>query len=254
MQNGLIKQSLDLDQASAGSFKVDPRHGSIVDIGVANGKLLVVQQFALSVLDAPYDDAGFNLRLLTVSFKEIIPGTARALGDKILFFTFGGMCSFDGRNVELLDINYEYKSGTEYFSFILENRYFMSDLGRIKTLVVERFFDSHFFLDVGSLEEGVKTKRVWESDNFALGYAATRQFVQQIRVRTSGQVIVTVITEARQQQIVLNGREGIQTININLKGGVFRLRLESEDENIRISDLSVVIGFASSSIGTIRIG
>jgi len=168
MQNGLIKQSLDLDQASAGSFKVDPRHGSIVDIGVANGKLLVVQQFALSVLDAPYDDAGFNLRLLTVSFKEIIPGTARALGDKILFFTFGGMCSFDGRNVELLDINYEYKSGTEYFSFILENRYFMSDLGRIKTLVVERFFDSHFFLDVGSLEEGVKTKRVWESDNFAL--------------------------------------------------------------------------------------
>ena len=244
-----------LESESAGSFLIDSKYGYIVDIGVVNGKLLIVQQFALSALDAPYDSNGFNLQLLTISYKEIVPGTARTLGDSVFFLTFGGMCRFDGRNITLLDIDFGHVSEAQYFSFIYENRYYLADVDkREQALVIERFFESCFFLDTSATRQDAKSNLIWESSDFALGYAATRQFVQQVRIRTSGDAVIIIQTEQRQQRIVLNGRDAIQTVNINLKGGVFKVRLESNDSNIKISDLSVVIGFVSNSIGTIRIG
>jgi len=258
LNGGVFKREMNenwletIEKASSGSFIVDPLHGHLLDIGVSNGRLLVVQQFALSTLSAPYEESGFNLELLTVSYKQILPGTARTLGDNIFFFTYGGMCQFNGRQVTLLDIDYKYISGTEYFAFILENRYYLSILGsNCKTLVLERFFDSYFFVDSKSEKPNLC---VWESTDFALGYASTRQFIKQLRVRTTGKIIVMVKTEKREQRIVLNGRETIQAVNINLKGGAFRVRFETNEDNVQITDLAVVIGFVSDSIGTIRIG
>ncbi|MCL2846364.1 MAG: hypothetical protein FWE38_01610, partial [Firmicutes bacterium] len=51
-------------------------------------------------------------------------------------------------------------------------------------------------------------------------------------------------TESRDQRIEVSAAEGIQRINTNLKGETFRIRIETNERNVEITDIAAVIGFA----------
>jgi len=149
--------------------------------------------------------------------------------------THGGMCRVQrNARVQLLD-NIPVHNAVGG-SWIQDNRYHIEADGKI--LVIEKFFDSWFYISNA-------TTRCWESDNFMIGYAASRQFIKQIRLRTNANLTLTVLSESREQRIQIRARDRIQTLNVNLKGESFRLRIETHDPNTVITDLTAVIGFST---------
>ena len=101
-------------------------------------------------------------------------------------------------------------------------------------------YDSPFLPSEGS--EGL-----WESDWFSLSYAATRQWLKQIRLRVTGDVVVTVLTEGREQRINLRGSDSAQRLNVNLKGEAFKIRIESSNRECSLSDLVCVVAFGRAN-------
>lgn len=222
----------------SGSFRVDEKLGRILDLLQFGNQLLIVQQFGLSTLDVSFDPNNFRLTTLVHSNSEIVQHTCNVLGDTIYFLTHGGMCRVRNGRLELLNIEYEYSGFSQYISTIHNNTYFLSTGGVI--IGIENFHDSYFFW------AGHNTM-FWESDDFSLGYAATRQFLKQIRLRTSGDITIRVITENREQLLQVRGGAGIQRINVNIKGEAFRLRIDAPTAGITITDLTAVIGFAPAN-------
>jgi len=214
------------------AFRVDERLGRLLGFDILGSQLLLIQQFGLAVVDVTFDASEFNMRTLAHVHERIIDGTCRVLGESVVFLTAGGMCRV-GRNgrLQLLDIPLPNQYGQ---AWVEESRYHL-DVGD-RVLVIENFFDSWFFLG-GS--------RHWVSDHFMVGYAANRQFIKQVRLETSADLTLTVLSESREQRIQIRGKEGVQTINVNLKGESFRLRIETDSDDIRITGLTAVVGFTN---------
>ena len=222
-------------EPSAGSFSMDQRLGNVIGFAVFGKLLLIVCAFGLATLDATFDASGFTVNILSDSYKEIVPGTTQVLGDSIFFMTLGGMCRVIRNRLQLLDIDVEFDPGIAYTSQVLDNRYVLGGMPQ-GSLVIEKFFDSHFYVNnLGTY--------VWESDMFSLSYAASRQFLKQIRLRTSGPLNIVISNEIRSQHLTLQASNDVQRINVNLKGEAFKLRIETDRENVRIDGLVAVIGF-----------
>jgi len=215
------------DEGLSGSLRVDKRFGEIMGLDVYGNRLLIIQRFGFATLESAFDPSMFNLQPFAKSYEPIVDGTVRVLGDTIIFLTNGGMCrvSRNGQ-VQLLDIPMPNQT---FGSWIENNRYHLQLLDSV--LVIEKFFDSFFYLTDGYL---------WESDDFSVGYAANRQFVKQVRIKTSADITLTVLNEKREQRVQVRGRNRVQTLNINLKGESFRIRIEGASN---VTDLVVVIGF-----------
>ena len=215
------------------AFRVDERLGRIIGFDVFGSQLLLVQEFGLAVVDVTFDAGEFNMQTFAKSYERIVVGTCRVLGDTVIFLTSGGMCRV-GRNgrLQLLDIPIPHESGV---AWVEENRYHLC-VGD-KVLVIEKFFDSWFYLG--------RAVRSWTSDHFMVGYAANRQFIKQVRLETSADLMMTVMSESREQRIQVRGKEGVQTINVNLKGESFGLRIDTDEDEIRVTGLTAVVGFTN---------
>ena len=220
------------EEGLSGSFRVDERLGEVIGFDILGHKLLIIQRFGLATLESAFDPLGFNMQTLVKTFEAIVSGTARVLGDYVIFLTTGGMCRV-GRNgrLQLLDIPNPERVRR---SWIEDNRYHLQLEDKI--LVIEKFFDSFFYLS---------ERKVWESDHFMVGYAANRQFIKQIRLRTTADITLTIMNENREQQIQVRGRSRVQTLNVNLRGESFRLRIETKATELQVTDLVAVIGFVT---------
>ncbi|MCL2755927.1 MAG: hypothetical protein FWE45_02630 [Firmicutes bacterium] len=227
-----------ITEGSSGQFKVDERFGRLLGLELFGNKLLVIQEFGFSTLDIAFDASEFNLQILVKTYEHIIPNTARVLGDTVFFLTAGGMCRIRRGIVELLDIDVVFNVAHKYVSVIHQNRYHL--VLESKILVIEKFFDSFFYIDKNS--DNAK----WATDFFALGYAADRQFLKQIRLCTSSDLTIVIVTESREQRINVRGRNNVQRINLNIKGDAFKIEFETNAENIEISNLVAVVGFLPS--------
>lgn len=221
----------------SGQLRVDERFGEIIGFEILENRLLVIQRFGLSTLESAFDPSAFKLRPLAKTYEAIVDGTARVLGETVIFLTKGGMCRI-GRNarLQLLDIPHTHVANHNYTSTIHENRYHLQLPDR--TLVIEKFLGSWFYLIPSAT-------RLWESDNFSVGYAANRQFLKQIRLRTTADLTLTIMTEAREQRIQIKARDRTQTLGINLRGESFRLSIKTDSPTAQISELVAVIGFVT---------
>jgi len=219
------------------AFRVDERLGRLLGFDILGSQLLLIQQFGLAVVDVTFDAGEFNMRTLAHVHERIIDGTCRVLGESVVFLTAGGMCRVLGNGrLQLLDIPVGALGQRPNVSWVEENRYHL-DVGD-RVLVIEKFFDSWFYLSDA-------TSRLWTSDHFMVGYAANRQFIKQVRLETSADLTLTVLSESREQRIQVRGKKGVQTINVNLKGESFRLRIEADSDDIRVTGLTAVVGFTN---------
>jgi len=213
--------------------------GIATGLEILGGKLLVVCRFGFLLLDPLYDPAEFRIQTYAHSPSEIISNTAKVLGDSVFFATWDGLCEcMPGGRIRRLDIDIPLTQAW-LAARTLNGRYcLLFERGRM--LLIERFHDSHFFLAAPQLGE----PRVWQSGEFQLGYGAGRQFMKQIRIRTNAPLTIIASTESRDQRIEVSAAEGIQRINTNLKGETFRIRIETNERNVEITDIAAVIGFA----------
>ena len=254
----------------AGSFCPEANLGKILGFGVYNGKVLLVRQYGFSSLDATFDPAGFNLTTLAHSYEEIIQGSAQTLGDSIIFATRGGLCRVTGGKVELLDIEVTIPEGiSETPSIVYENKYYVA-LGD-KITVIEKFFDSWSLIAntkvlafaqvrndefsalafingtdgaVYQIEQSDTTEtKTWESDWFNLTYAAGGQYLKQILVKTAYPVVLAVMNNKTVRRLALNGNNDVRCVNLNLKGDMFKIVIETGEPHADITELSAVIGF-----------
>ena len=88
-----------------------------------------------------------------------------------------------------------------------------------------------------------KIQQSWESDWFFLGYATTKQYVRRVLVHTVGDIELVVMNTTRERRINVSGSDVIQTINLNLKGEAFKVKVISRTSNTDISSLSVTVGW-----------
>jgi len=219
-----------------GRFTTPLELGNIIGLEVFQGKLLVITVNGLITVDGAFDQSEFRIETFARSYSPIIPETVRVLGETIFFATDNGMCSVgaNGRT-SLLDVT-DFSTQGIQFATVVGNQYLLSYAsGRL--LTIEKFFESYYYLSHGM------TQHVWETDSFSLGYAAGRQFLKQIRLRTSGDLVIIARTENREQRIQVRANNRTQRININLKGEAFSLRLETNNPSINVTDLVAVIGF-----------
>jgi len=86
--------------------------------------------------------------------------------------------------------------------------------------------------------------KYWESDFFALTYAATSQFLRAVLIRTQTPIdLIVMNNRGAQQRISLDPRDDIQRINLNFRGELFKLGLLGKGLDTNISSLSAVVAF-----------
>ena len=233
-----------------GEIKIPADVGGIIGFDIWNGLLIIVCEYSILTLDATYYSGHFRLSVHARLFKKVLNGTAQVIGDEMYVLTRGGLCRI-ARNgaVTLLDIPAEllfgkvFDDGGGVFAFrsaVTENRYLLELAD--KFLVIEKFHDSYMFVCKDPNEPAM-----WETDWFSLSYAASRQWLKQLRLSTTGGVTIDILTEDRVRTINLSGSENVQRLNINLKGEAFKIRIRSTDENICIRDLTAVIAFGRAN-------
>lgn len=250
-----------------GSIRVDQTLGKVMSFDIHENKLLVVCENGFKVLDSAFDSAKFKFSTLCRSYETIVDGSTKALGDTIYFLTKGGMCRAVGGKVELLDIDIVVDG--KVTSMVHDNKYFLSS--GTKMIVIEKFIDSvtayenmgiraferihneftdrlavltdtdGFIFQIGKTIQ--PNECVWESEDFALTYAAGNQYIRQVLIETKADIDLVVASNRQDLCIRVKGAEGIQQINLNLKGEVFRIKLVASGGSIQISSLSVVVGF-----------
>ena len=94
------------------------------------------------------------------------------------------------------------------------------------------------------IEQGSSfARKIWESDWFSLTYAAGFQFLKQALVKTAYPVDVVIMNNRDRRAIHLQGSSEVQRVNLNLKGEVFKVALETDSPEVDISTLMVVVGF-----------
>jgi len=253
-----------------GTIRIDTDLGNILSLDVYEGKLLVVCENGFKVMTSSFDSTRFNITTLCRSYERVIDGSAKALGDTIYFLTAGGMCSAQRGNVTLLDIEINPEEANVVASTVYDNKYFLST--GTSMIVIEKFLDSvtvykgmnvraferihNRFTDrlavltdadgsIFQIEQDAHTReRVWESEDFNLNYASGNQYVRQVFVKTAYDIDVIVQSNRSEQRFPLKGSEGVQQINLNLKGEVFRIRLVARGtSDVCVTALRVVVGF-----------
>jgi len=277
-QNGravYFSAALDLKDfvgSLSGQIKVDDELGKILELGSYNGKLLLVCENGFRTLETAFDPSKFALATLGRVYEPIVPGSVRALGGVIYFVTSSGLCKLEKGAVELLDGGCR---GADACSIIYDSKYFLSVGG--KMWVIDRFWDSvtvyenmpvrAFRRIKGELSDYLavltdfdNTKiscvvkaaelgpadapgMVWESDWFALGYAADKQYVRRVLIKTAGDIDITVMNTRGERTISLKGSDSVQMINLNMKGDSFKIKIEAAGAEVQISDLSATVGY-----------
>lgn len=94
-------------------------------------------------------------------------------------------------------------------------------------------------------EEARRLPQAWESEPFGLSYAANRQWLKQLLIKTNCnlRVTLTATSTGRVQTLDIQPDTELQQFNINLRGDMFTIKLETEDQDIQVSDLSAVVAF-----------
>lgn len=265
----------------SGCVKADDSFGEIIELGEFEGKLLIVHKSGFSTLEPSYDPQKFVIKSLATCHEEIIPNTVQSLGSAIYFLTKEGLCALVNGKVTLLDVNGDFARVQPLAaSIIYDNRYYLAyrnssaGEGNNQLLVVEKFFDSYTIIKdicIRAFERifnkeacrlGILTNELanvyqlddsagaetplesrWESDWFALTYAATVQYIKQVLIKTTAPIILIVANNRGEQRLRINGSPDVQKINLNMKGEMFKISIESNTRNANISDLTVVVGF-----------
>ena len=234
----------DLESETSGVINVNPELGDILNIRILDqSRILIVQERGFYTLLVTHDPAGFVLATLARSFQPIVQNTTQVFGDEIYYLTKGGgMCRVlrNGR-VQQLDIPIDCQQ-TKYDSTVFQNRYYLVLDGKL--LVIERFFEGFSFIDTDS-----PPIRFWESEPFGLSYAANRQWLKQLLIKTNCTLTVTLTATStgRTQVLEIQAADDLQRFNVNLRGDMFTIRLDIQRqcENIVISDLSAVVAFGN---------
>lgn len=253
----------------AGSIKTDDSLGKILSIENFNGKLLLVHEYGFRTLESAYNPEKFKLKILAYCYENIVPNSAKALGDTIYFLTRAGICRYTDV-VELLDIEINAVPEAAQ-SIIYDNKYFLSANGRLYT--IEKFFDSvtiYENMNIRAFERvwnpysdclavltedspnlvlqvskamGSAKEMFWESDWFSLGYATIKQYIRRVLVKTSGSIDLVVMNTRSSRKIKIKGSSEIQAINLNFKGDAFKVKIVANGGDNQVSDLSIAVGF-----------
>jgi hypothetical protein len=155
-------------------------------------------------------------------------------------------------------------------SYIYGGKYYLAFESNI--LMIERFYESwslikgvnvrqfqhiwneHGFWLAMCTEDGEKLYQVasalqkgtWESDWFALTYASGVQYLKQVLIKTAHPITLVLQNTRSTQKIAVNGGADVQKINVNLKGEMFKIGFETEND-VDISALTAVVGFGNAN-------
>jgi len=224
---------------TSGQLIVNPLLGKILNLHQRDkNTLLVVQEHGFATLEVTHDPSAFTLATLAQSFQPVVKNTAQVFGDEVYYLTRGGMCRIlrSGR-VELLDTPVGYDEGHNYLSAVYESRYYLSLPNKI--LVIERFFEGFSFIG--------DEKIWWESEPFGLSYGAGRQWLKQFLIKTNAHLTVTLTATStgRTQVLEIEPSDELQRIQTNLRGDMFRIKVETDAADVGVSNLSCVVAFGN---------
>lgn len=102
-----------------GYLRLDPERGQALNVISFGGKLAVVREYGLTVLNMFGSPENYAVGLTDTSCEKIYKDTAVVCGGRLLFFTRSGLCSFDGSRITRLPHRYscditEGKCAAEY--------------------------------------------------------------------------------------------------------------------------------------------
>ena len=93
--------SHDLDKA--GYLMLDPERGKALNILCFNGRLVLVREYGLTVINMFGSPENYATGITDTSCEKIYKDTAVVADGKLLFFTQTGLCSFDGSRITRLE-------------------------------------------------------------------------------------------------------------------------------------------------------
>jgi hypothetical protein len=269
----------DPDSGSSGSINLGDDFNQLIGLDIYQGKLLLIFQYGLTLLETAHDPSNFRLAPLCKSYQAIIPNTTRTLGDVIYFLTRAGVCRVTGGRVTLLDIKIPNAAQPDATATIHDNQYFLAfkcneaSSTNDALLVIDEFLNSQTLYpnisirqfqrawspfetrlalltdnpnEIQMLTGDAENTKTWESDFFALTYAANSQFLRAILIQTKTPLEIFVINNrGAQQRISLGGSDEIQRTNLNFRGELFKIKIIATGTGVDISSLSAVIAFGS---------
>jgi len=221
----------------SGSFQLEESLGGCRGLASFDGRLLIICDYGFATLEPTYNAEQFRIRILARIMNFIIQESACVIGRDIYFATEQGICRLRRGEIELLDIPMDINLDTSFQARVFSNRYVL----RLRTghaVVIDTLTSSYLYLT----QNPGSGARIWESEEFTLGYSTNCQFLKQIQLRTTGNITVIAKAGTREQRIQVQGGDGIRRINLNVKGESFKIRIEA-GEAAEVSDLMVVVGF-----------
>ena len=93
--------SHDLDKG--GYLLLDPERGNVLNILSFNGKLVLVREYGLTVINMFGSPENYATGITDTSCEKIYKNTAVVAEGKLIFFTQTGLCAFDGSRIIRLE-------------------------------------------------------------------------------------------------------------------------------------------------------
>jgi len=227
-------ENFETDDGNSGSFNIDKELGSCRGFDKFEGRLLIICDYGFATLDVTYSSEQFRVQTIARLSGFLMPESACVLGRDIYFATEQGICRLLRGQVELLDIPMDANIDTTFQARAIGNCYVLR-LRVGHAIVIEALQDSYLYVSSDQT-------KIWESEEFTLGYSTYCQFLKQIQFRANSDINLIVKSSSREQKITVTKGEGLRRINFNIKGESFKIRIEG-DQTTELSDLMVVIGF-----------
>lgn len=244
-----------------GSVKISEKYGKIVGIKVLGEGLYILCQHGILRLNSSQTCAGYNFERLELEDLDVKQSTLALVNKKLFFINNERICSFDGKNLEIIDsILDKYKCNLAIESGEVENKYFVNgifdgDQERKVYLINPNTKEECFLENILAISEkgGLAVRsdipntvcRICENDDLKHFYFKSekldlgepgKKVITEIRVNTKSPIRITM--QGDFGECIFDFDKGYVKKRCNLISDEFSLEIKAHKKAFSVKDLS----------------